>query len=323
MANKSIIAISIIVILGFSLIITFPIVFLSTTLAPYGIIHGGISFKCAPDNISSIEELNLNIDIGNIQINYVDPQVEDAVKIDVNFDVIGSDVAGKSYSDYFSINWDNTSSSLNFTMELLSDNWNDPSKWIKKNIEIIIFIRKDITLDILTIVIEGDFKITVPWGVFIGKVFTNITKGDIFYDFYSCIIGNNITGITKYGDIKLNSFNLVCTQNTTWILNIEVGNMYLEIHQDNEMGANITGLATINTGNLNLNYKDNNSEIGALFTFPISEIGIAPLESVEGFDIKYLGVVGYLYKSFDFLTKNNYNLSFYITGTRIIDIISH
>ncbi|MFX0105202.1 MAG: hypothetical protein ACFE75_06905 [Candidatus Hodarchaeota archaeon] len=322
MVNKRIIAISTMVVLGFSLTIAFPIVFLSTTLAPYGIIHEGISFKCAPHNISSIEELNLNIDIGNIQINYVDPQVEDSVKLDINFDIIGSDVAGKSYLEYFSINWQNTSSSLNFTMELLSDNWFDPSKWVRKNIEIIISVRKDITLDILTTVNEGDFKIKVPWGVSIGKVFTNITNGDIFYDFYHCTIGSNITGITKNGDIKLNSLSLVYTQNINWNLNTEVGDIYLEIDQDNEMGANITGLATINTGNFNLNYKDDSTNIGALFAFPISEIDIIPLESVEGFDIEYLGVIGYLYKSFDFPTKNNYNLSFYITGIRIIDIIS-
>ncbi|MFW9827968.1 MAG: hypothetical protein ACFFEY_10265 [Candidatus Thorarchaeota archaeon] len=323
MAKKIIVIVSIMIILGFSLLVAFPIVIFSNFLAPYSSINENVVFFCTESNISAIEELNLNVDVGNIQVNFVNPEVEYAVKIDVNFEMIGSNLAGKSYFDYFLLNWQNTSSPLNFTMELLSDSWFDTSIWITKKVDINIFIRMDAILDLITTIEYGDFEILVPFGVSIESIFTNVTNGDIFYDFYLCTLGSSVTGITKIGNVRLNSFNVIYIQNSNWVLNTELGNMDINIDQDNEMGWNITGTAMIIDGMLQLFYKDNTANIGAFFFFP--NFSGDPNNPQEGFYTIFQSEKTWFISS-DFPTINNYILTFYITNPcptcRILELYS-
>ncbi|MFX1407909.1 MAG: hypothetical protein ACFFC9_11200 [Promethearchaeota archaeon] len=318
MANKSIIAFILIIIITFNFILILPIAFMSIQFSSYDIIDESLSYEYVPDTPSSIEKLYLNVDVGNIEIRYVSIPVEYYVKIDVNIEMGGANVKGKLYSDYFITCFQNTSSSLEFTFEILPNlNWIEVLSLIH-NITLVVNIRSDIILDIMTVVNDGNFEMIIPFGVSIGNAITNVTKGDIFYNFEYCIIDGNISGIIEEGNLDLKSYNVEYTQNSNWTLDSRNGDMNIEIYQYKEMGANITGTAVIPSGNVKLVYEDNSVNVGAKFDF--NYISGTPGDAT-GF-IVILWDSMFSYESLDFPAENNYRLLLNSTGLRTIDIVS-
>lgn len=319
MVNKNIVLLFILIVSGLSLVIALPTVFLSFSLYSYGTIEES-EILYFPEDLSPKVDLNIIADVGNIKIEYVEPSLNTYGKIDVNFNWRGSDLAGKSYTDYFSLNWQTTNSSANFTLELLSESWFDPSLWSMKNVSIVVSLRSDITFNIRTTIDNGDFEIVVPYAVSIGNLRTNLSKGDISYNFQYCKIEGNITGITNEGNLELKSYDVEYTQNSNWMLN-NSGDMEIKISQYKEMGANITGNAVITNGNFKLVYEDNMATIGAKFDFNYKS-GEVP-DQQPGFTVILLGSISISYESINFPAKNNYYLLFNATRFRTIDIISH
>jgi hypothetical protein len=91
--------------------------------------------------------------------------------------------------------------------------------------------------------------------------------------------------------------------------------MDLEIYQDIEMGANITG--TTIAGRLNnLVYRDKSFKVGALFTFPLN-IWISGGQIIERFEVIPLDPEGFQLKSSDFPSENNFELIFYVIEPKI------
>ena len=273
-----------------------------------------LNFETGP-NSPSIETLNLNVDAGNITINYIDPSddVEYYVKIEVYIMMCGSQLAGKSYADYFNITWQDKSPQKNFTLEVISDDWFNPLIWSTQKIKVVVTIRKGIIFDIIATVNEGDVELIVPWRDSFKNLIVNVTYGDITYDFDDCVIYGNITGIINKGDLILNSRNAEYTQNSTWRFFTLNGDTEIEIYQYREMGANVSGNLTQNSGLLTFTYEDNSPNIGALFSFPLISPPLFPPPLV-GFDVDSIKIInqtdGHYYQSFDFPAKNNYNLSF-------------
>lgn len=269
MVNKSILPVFLIVFLSISLIFSIPIFTLSIQLSTYDVIDvSDDSYKYTTSNSSKINELNINSDIGDIRLNYVDARVKHAVVIEVNFMMVGSNLAGKKPSEYFSINWQNTSSPLNFTLELKPESWLDYSSLLVKNLSIIVSIREDLLFDMNIKVKEGDVEIVIPWGVTINDLLVNVTKGDIFYDFEYCTIQGNIIGFIDEGNIDFKTYNAIYTQNSNWNITIETGDIEMTIHQYGDLGANVTGLVEINDGEVSLVYADNRESVGARFRIP-------------------------------------------------------
>ncbi|MFX1281367.1 MAG: hypothetical protein ACFFA3_18615 [Promethearchaeota archaeon] len=308
MAKKNIILIFILIISGLSVDIYLPTVFLSSGLQSYDIIEES-EIWYFPEDLSPQVDLSIITDVGNIKIEYVEPSFSTYGKINVIFNIAGSDLAGKSYTDYFSLNYQTTNSRANFTLEVLSDDWFDTSLWSLRNISIIISLRSDVIFNINATLEYGDFDLVVPYGVSIGNIHIKISSGNILYNFNHCIIDGNITGITNKGDLNLQSYNVEYTQNHNWMLNSTDGDMTIAISQYKEMGANITGTAMIINSDLDLFYNDTSSDIGAIFYFPC--VSQDPAIGGGGFAGASKGV-GVIYTSLDFPTKNNYNLTFYL-----------
>jgi hypothetical protein len=247
-----------------------PIIFFIEHLSTYDAINESLTYEYAPSSLSPTETLILNANVGHIEINYITPPVNYHVKINVNIEMSGSKLASKNYSDYFRIGWQNTSSFPNFNVELLSDDWLEPSMEFMNDISIVVSIRKDIVFDIITTVNKGDVEITVPYGVSINNLLVNVSKGDIFYNFNYCTLEGNITGIVntgnifynlihctiegnlngivKIGEIELDTFNTKYTQNNSWVFTVDSGNFKIDINQYEDLGAIITGLVKINDG---------------------------------------------------------------------------
>lgn len=318
MAIKSIIKFISMTIITFGFIIIAPITFMSIHFSSYNALNEALSYEYVPKTPSSIEKLYLNVDVGNIEIRYASILVDYYVKIDLNIEMGGANVQGKLYSDYFITYFQNTSSSVDFTFEILPNlNRNEVLSLIQ-NITLVVSLRPDIIIDIITVVNDGNFEIKVPFGVSIGNTITNVTKGDLFYNFDYCIIDGNISGITKEGNLDLKSNNVEYTQNSNWTLDSNNGDMNIEIYQYKETGANITGTAVIPNGNVKLVYEDIIVNVGAKFDF--NYISGTPGQQT-GF-IVILWDSMFSYESLDFPAKNNYSLLLNSTGLRTIDIVS-
>ena len=319
MVNKNNIAAFVMVLLSFSMIFSIPIVFLSDRLSTYGIINESLLFEYVPDTPSSIEKLYLNVDVGNIEIRYIEPPVDYYAMIEVNIIMSGANSAGKSHKDYFNISWNKTHSPANFTLELISDDWFNQLLWSMQNVSIIVTLRKNIVFSIKATVREGDLEITVPWGVSINNLVFNITEGDILYDLDHCVIEGNITGIVNRGNINLNTINAQYTRNSIWTLITELGDIKIDIVQYKDLGANVTGKATISTkGDLHFYYMDNKPSVGARFI--LRKVGMSPIMdfiggNTIGFGRSYLPEGrGTVYTSKDFPATNCYVLSLKSSG---------
>ena len=272
MANKNIIAFTTIAIIIFSFILTVPITIISFGLSSYDIIHESISYEYAPQSSSSIEQLNINADIGNIEIMYIDPPVNYFAKINVNIEMAGSGLAGKNYDDYFNITeGDITSMPVNFSITLFSNITKAVADSLIKDVSIIVTLRKGIIFDIMVKAEESNVDLLVPFGVSVNNIIVNVTNGEILYEFNQCTIGGNITGII-YGDVdnllEIQSYNVQYTRNSVWFFTIEQGDLNLNISQYEELGANVTGNVVMDDGDLIFSYNDNSANVGARFALP-------------------------------------------------------
>ena len=319
MVKKGILIIIATGIISLSFIIsTIPIQFISHQLSTYDTINEELNFPYSPSSPSSIETLELNVDVGNVEIVYVSPPVNYHAKIDVSIEMSGQNIPGKSYLDYFNIVWQDSSSQANFTFELLSESWFDRSIWSTKNVNIVVNIRKDIVFDIIATVNEGDIRVTVPWASSFKNLLVKVTNGDIFYDFKYCTIEGNIIGIINTGNLTLETYNVQYTLNNILNLSTQYGDIDIEITQEIEMGANITGSVALPAGDLKLIYKDDNSNIGALFKFLGTGLFFP---ATEGFKEELIDN-DYLCRSIDYPAKHNYDLFFNCGGGYWIDLES-
>jgi len=266
MEKKSFLVVFLILFLGISLIVTIPFFTLSIQLSTYDVIDvSDDSYKYTTSNSSEIQELNLISDVGDISLNYFDARVKHAIAIEVNFIIVGSNLAGKTPSEFFSINWQNSSSPLNFTLELRSESWFEYSNLLEKEVSIVVSIREDLVINLNLEVGEGNVEIGIPWGVSINNLMVNVTKGDLFYDFEFCTIQGNIIGFVDKGNINFRTWNAKYTHNSNWNITIETGDFNMTIHQYRDLGANVSGLVEINDGKVLLVYADDRTSVGARF----------------------------------------------------------
>ena len=333
MVKKKIICVSSLIIIGFTLIVFVPIQLISFKFFSYGMIDESISYIYEPSSPSPIEKLYINVDEGDVQIKYINPPVDYYALIDVNIVMNGVKLAGKSYEDYLNISWNKSSSPANFTIEIISDDWFNPSLWLFKEVNIVVTLRKDMVFDIITNLTEGNFEIAVPWAVSIGNLITNVSNGDISYDFEHSTIQGNITCNINEGDLIFKSCDVEYAHNNSWDINVGKGNVNLEIYQYREMDANITGKVKVNDGEVFIIYKDNTANIGAILEIPygdsfmsrgglpgcIKNIYNFTCTEVNGFDYNHIdseSVMGTVYfTSFDLLSnivKNYYSMRFEI-----------
>lgn len=328
MAKKGALLFALLIIFSFGFIITVPIGVLSVNLSWYGIINYDNSFEFTPDAHSSVERLNLDVDIGNIEIKYKDPPVDYFVRIDVDFEMFGPGLGGKGYLDYFNITRSEPGSSpMYFSMKLLSNN---SIRTLLKDVSILVNLRKGVIFDISANIESGNVDINVPYKVQVSNLNVNIAQGNFSLNLYKCIIEGNITGILNSGRMFLKSLDAEYTQKCKWTLTSD--ELKIKINQSNPLGANVTGTLS---SRLNiptyLTYNDSTSEVGAKFTlddynYPDIWIGTAVGFYDDGtpgyFDSVGVGINRFSSKTIDFPTNYNYILSFYIEGILDFDLYS-
>ena len=276
-------------------------------------------------NFSLGESLYLNIDYGNVIIDYIDPPVDYLVKIQVNIRMGGAGLVGKEYSDFFNIiEGDLTDLPINFTMEFSPGITESEVESLVKDVSIIITIQKGIVFDIFANVINGDVSIKVPFKVRINSIHFILSNGNIFYDLNRCIIGGNISGIVDDGKIVLTSENAEYIQNSVWTLYSNKNS--IDIIQHNRLGSNVTGSITTATDvSTHLFYNDTTHDVGAKFTlYDYTYHQFIQNGTRMNFDLyqEPVGINRYTFKSTDFPTNNNYILAFYLEGILYYDLSS-
>lgn len=257
------------------------------------------------------KELNLNTDLGIIDIKYTTQPMDYLIRIDVDIVMAGPNLNGKSYLDFFNIGWENVSSPVNFTLELKPDMLEEFSNLHKANVIINIMLRTDIIFDINASIIEGEIELANLVGITVNNLFLNVDRGNINYDFNHCIIEGNITGTVNYGNITLKSYNNQYTHNSKLTFLNLWGFTLIDIYQYEEMGANITGTAFTKTGIIKIIYKDDSPNVGAQFVlYNKTDFGNEVQTKWIGFNRTILpSETGQLFFSYDFPTQNNYDFT--------------
>jgi len=298
--------------LAILLIIAIPIIIISYALVPYNIIYYSKEYHSYQDP-TTIEQLNIDVDIGNVEINYISYAIDFSVRIDIEFELSGIILEEASFSDFFETEWHDLGGVLNFSMHS-KDGIKLEEITSKARIKnILVSLRANIKCDFNINVKSGGVLLDAPWGISLGNVFSNISHGYIQYDFSYCFIEGNITAISNLGDVNLNLIDVKYSKDAKMNLSNSNGVINFIISQKQTMGANVTGIATTEIGEINVIYEDDSSNTGAMLTFYNHTTGWIGIEnSWSGFnDPLFLGEDGYLFSSFDFPAPNNYNLSFY------------
>ncbi|MFX0025633.1 MAG: hypothetical protein ACFE8M_04400 [Candidatus Hermodarchaeota archaeon] len=297
-------------------IISIPSFILLAKFSNYGKINQSLTYVYSSTTPPLKSELNLNADKGIVDINYVNQPVDYIIKVDVNIEMSGPNLDGKSYLDFFNIVWENITTSVNFTLEIISDMLLDFSKLLQANIYINFTLRADVIFDINASIIDGAIKLAVPFGTTVNNLFLNVINGNIIYDMYHCTVEGNISGIVNTGDIVLKAYNSQYNQNCKLKFVNEVGHITIDIYQIEEMGANITGTGITKTGIITLIYNDYSPNIGAQFILNNQTgFGTEGQNTFIGFERETLSLTDFIYFfSNDFPTQNNYNFSLYKHG---------
>jgi hypothetical protein len=147
--------------------------------------------------------------------------------------------------------------------------------------------------------------------------FTSITAqattGNLRLNFSNCVINGDIMGEVTTGGLTFNSYNTKCGSAVSWDLTTTTGNLNSNIIQYVDMGGNVDGIWIVTTGNINLNYIDGLSTVGASFTASVTTGSFNPTDS-GGFDTPTFNN----FRTLDFSTANyTYTLSLTTTTGNI------
>ncbi|MBY8987818.1 MAG: hypothetical protein KGD61_05140, partial [Candidatus Lokiarchaeota archaeon] len=115
-----------------------------------GSIDNSFNFTYEPSSPDLVEDLTFNVDIGSILFKYNTSSTASYAKIDVEMEVTGLYMEGKTYLDFFHPSmewWDNTTATFNLLS--VPDVWFDPSHWFKSyNIFVTVTLRTDVVYDL-------------------------------------------------------------------------------------------------------------------------------------------------------------------------------
>ncbi len=164
-----------------------------------GSIENSFNFTYEPSSPDPIEDLTFTVDIGSLLFKYNTSPTTSYAKIDVNIEIAGLYMEGKTYLNFFTPStewWDNGTATFNLLA--LQDVWYDPSHWFKSyNITIAVTLRTDVVYDLTSLTHVGSTEMQVPDGVVLNGTSLTSSTGSIELN----TLGNN----EFLGEVKLES----------------------------------------------------------------------------------------------------------------------
>ena len=155
--------------------------FFVTGFVTAGSVNKSSTFYYDPSSPDPIESLSLYSDIGDVSIQYNTSNTSHYAEIDVNIEISGLFVQGKSYTDFFTdeSSWWNPTTA-EFTLQVIPDIWFDPSYWFKAyNVDINVLLRTDIVYDLTAISSTGSVEMATNDGVILDDVHLETSTGSV------------------------------------------------------------------------------------------------------------------------------------------------
>ncbi|MFX0059067.1 MAG: hypothetical protein ACFE85_13675 [Candidatus Hodarchaeota archaeon] len=246
-----------------SLIVGGGLGFIITGFATSGTVEESFSFyyEGIP---STIEDLNLNADIGRIDIQYNTSATQYLVEVNVDLKITGLFVAGRKYTNYFTPYtewWENTTSPTSFDLKVVPGAWFDPSHWFSSYIiEVAITLRTDVVYDLEVITGTGVIELNSAENVTLNGVTMNSGTGDVNLNFLNnTMIQAAVNLETGTGGISIFSEGTNFTQSI--ITDAGTGTINLNF-TNSILGGNIlasTGTGGINLKSYNMEYTSNSN----------------------------------------------------------------
>ncbi len=144
---------------------------------------------------------------------------------------------------------------------------------------------------------------------FTSDIIATATTGNLRLNFSGCLINSNIDAEVTTGNLIYNSYNIRCLANVNWDLETTTGNINCDIIQNIEMGGDVFCDGIVKTGNINIDYRDSSSVIGATFIGTTTTGQFSPINS-GGFE--NVGLTQF--SSLDY-SSANYTFRFDLTTT--------
>ncbi|MFX1573337.1 MAG: hypothetical protein ACFFB0_11360 [Promethearchaeota archaeon] len=130
-------------------------------------------------------------------------------------------------------------------------------------------------------------------------IIAEATTGNLRLNLSSCLLGGKIDGEVTTGNLYFNSYNTRITGDSTWDLTTTTGSIHCSIIQNVDLGGNIQGNWEVTTGNINIDYIDNLSTVGASFSGTMTTGSFKPSNS-GGFEV--IGTTAF--RSLDYSSAN-------------------
>jgi hypothetical protein len=369
-----IILIAIIVTAG--LVIVFVVI---GNLGSMGTYEEDFTFYYTPALPSSVEDVRLNTDVTDIIVKYNTTPTNYYAKAEMHFSLVGIDVEGKTYTDFFEpIIWQNTTSPLTFTLETIPDIWISFPVSIQNRLTVT--LRTDVTYKLTATSATGEIQVTIPnqvsvddiditsstgeislnanevaftkgfstesstgshtigltncaiggdfaivastgstslnaIGVTFGNGLSSITStGRNVVDLTDCVIEGDVTIETTTGSKEFNANDITYNGYSTWDIFGSTGDCVINIDQNSDLGAEVTGKIESSTGAVVITYTDTNSNVGATFAASTTTGSISFTSTSGGF-----AESGDTFTSNDYPTTNNYDLEL-ISTTGMITV---
>lgn len=323
--------------------------FIITGFATSGSLQESFSFYYEPSSPASIEELLVNVDIGDVQIQYNSSDTPYYVEIEVSIAISGLFMTDTNYLDFFDPYtewWDNTTTLTSFDMNVLPETWFDPSHWFKTyNIDIVVTLRTDVVYNIDAHTITGSLNMNVPEDVILNDTLLQTTTGNVVLrthsntNFQGSLSVQCITGGASVIGQDTNYTNGFSSGTVTGPLLLDLDNCVLG---DDLTGTVTTGAITYNTDNITFTQDSSiylqtttgeingeinqNEELGAnitcIFGVTTGGIHITYVNNISNIGTRFsstvtTGGVNYDYETLEFsringiLTSSNYNSALY------------
>ncbi len=223
--------------------------------ATAGSFKNSFNFTYEPISPDPIEDLTFNVDIGSLLFKYNTSPTTSYAKIDVNIEVTGLYMAGKTYLDFFHPNtewWDNATTTFNLLT--LPDVWFDPSYWFKSyNITVAVTLRTDVIYDLTALTSVGSIEMQVPDDVILDGTSLTSSTGSIIVN----TAGNNeFQGIFKLETStgSINSYSVATNFTHGFQATTSTGSLTLNytncLMSDNLIGSTSTGSVTFKSYNM-------------------------------------------------------------------------
>ncbi len=283
-----------------------PIPLITSILSSFAVIEYRNSYQ-----YESATSLYLEIDMGNIELVYVDHTDYNA-EIELSIQMSGAGLAEKNCLDYLFIEEGNLNEPDSF-FSVISLPELRISESITTNITIRVILRKNMVYNISTNVRVGNVNYRIPFGVNVQNLVANVSEGEILFDLSYCTLDGNITGIGNHSNIEIRSEDVKCSKNIYWVLSNRVGMLLFNITQSIKMGWNITAIGDIQSSSAwsEVDYNDITSQVGSVLTLYNWHSTFPSRCTWTGFNYSSIGIPpnGYIFTSLDYPSENVFNIS--------------